>query len=72
MPALAPRRLLPAPTVARAIRVAARRSQQEVADAVGVHRVTLARWESGERRPRGHRREIYAAVLDEMQRDRPA
>jgi DNA-binding transcriptional regulator YiaG len=42
-------------------------SQQQLADELHVHRVTVARWELGERVPRGDIRLRYIALLDELQ-----
>jgi DNA-binding transcriptional regulator YiaG len=60
-------RKLPPPSIARAIRHEAGVSQQQVADELGVNRVTVARWELGERAPRGELRLRYIALLDELQ-----
>ena len=60
-------RRLPSPAVARAIRDAAGVSQQQLADELGVNRVTVARWELGERTPRGELRLRYTDLLDELQ-----
>jgi DNA-binding transcriptional regulator YiaG len=62
-------RRLPPPTIARAIRREAGVSQQRLASELGVHRVTVARWEIGMRVPRGALRLHYADVLDELQRE---
>ena len=62
-------RRLPPPTVARAIRREAGVSQQRLASELGVHRVTVARWEIGMRVPHGSLRQRYADVLDELQRE---
>lgn len=59
------RRLPPAP-VAKAIRAAAGVSQQQVADELGVDRVTVARWEGGQRRPRGALLSRYVDLLDAL------
>jgi transcriptional regulator with XRE-family HTH domain len=59
---------LPPPTRAREIRMAAGISQQRLADELGVDRVTVARWELGDRRPRGQLLMRYARVLIELQR----
>lgn len=59
-------RRLPPPAVARAIRDAAGVSQQQVADELGVNRVSVARWELGERVPRGELRLRYIDLLDEL------
>lgn len=59
---------LPAPTVARAIREAAGVPQTRMAEELSVHRLTVARWESGERHPRGTNRIAYAQLLSELQK----
>ncbi|MFA9272558.1 MAG: helix-turn-helix transcriptional regulator [Baekduiaceae bacterium] len=56
---------------ARALRVAADLTLEEIASAVGVSRQALAGWEKGERRPGGNNARHYAAVLQEL-RDRAA
>jgi transcriptional regulator with XRE-family HTH domain len=60
-------RRLPAPPVARAIRMAAGATQEQVAEQLGVDRVTVARWEAGARRPRLAMRLRYAQLLSELQ-----
>lgn len=62
-------RALPTPALARAIRQAAGVSQQRLADELGVGRVTVTRWESGERRPRGPLAVAYAQLLAELRRE---
>ena len=57
---------LPMPPVARAVRQAAGATQSRVAEALGVHRLTVSRWETGERRPRGEMRARYASLLAEL------
>jgi transcriptional regulator with XRE-family HTH domain len=69
MTVLRARRRLPAPAVNRAIRRAAGCTQCEVAAALNVNRVTVARWESGERVPRGELRDRYAELLDGLQQE---
>lgn len=59
-------RRLPPPSIARAIRDEADVSQQQLADELGVNRVTIARWELGERVPRGELRLRYIDLLDEL------
>jgi DNA-binding transcriptional regulator YiaG len=55
---------LPPPAIARAIRESAGITQQQLADAVHVHRVTLARWESDRSaKPKGELRARYAVAL---------
>ena len=63
------RRRIPTPAVARAIRLAAGVSQARIASEVGVHPVTVARWESGARRPSGEVGQRYLQLLDELQRE---
>ncbi len=53
---------------ARLIRVEAGLSLSELAQAVGVDRGTIWRWESGRRRPRGPAAERYLAALEELSR----
>lgn len=57
---------LPTPEKARLIREAAGISQTQLAEAIGVHRMTILRWENGERRPRGLHLTAYCAALQEM------
>ncbi len=59
-------RTLPEPQVARMIRLSADVSQERIAQELGVHRMTVARWESGLRRPRGAMRARYAQLLREL------
>jgi DNA-binding transcriptional regulator YiaG len=60
---------LPAPRLAAAIRVAAGVTQGRLAEELGVHRVSVARWESGARKPRGKMRAAYARVLEDLKRE---
>jgi DNA-binding transcriptional regulator YiaG len=62
-------RRLPPPPLARAIREAADVSQERMAGELGVHRVTVARWETGRRRPRGQLLHSYLALLDELRQE---
>jgi transcriptional regulator with XRE-family HTH domain len=59
-------RRLPPPPLAKAIREAAGVSQQRLADELGVHRVSVARWELGLRRPRGRLLVAYIDLLDAL------
>jgi len=63
------RRRVPPPAVARAVRTAAGVPQDAVADELGVHRVTVARWELGTRRPRGELAQRYADVLECLRKE---
>lgn len=60
---------LPPPHLAKAIREAAGVSQQRLADELGVHRVSVARWELGLRRPRGRLLVAYTDLLDALRRE---
>lgn len=60
------RRRLPAPAMARAIRLEAGVSQQRLAAELGCHRMTVARWETGARHPRGALAVRWAEVLDSL------
>lgn len=57
---------LPAPAMARAIRLAAGVTQDDMAQELEVHRVSITRWEAGRRRPRGALAGAYAQLLDEL------
>jgi len=59
---------LPKPARARAIREAAGLSQGRIALELGVHRITVSRWENGERCPRGASRLAWADLLDTLRR----
>lgn len=59
-------RRLPAPSVAKAIREAAGVSASAVADELGVHRMTVCRWEDGSRRPHGDLLRHYVELLDAL------
>ena len=59
-------RYLPSPPERRALREKAGLSQGAIADAVGVRRSTISRWESGDRVPQGELALTYATVLDEI------
>ena len=60
---------IPPPRVARAIRLAAGLSQERMAEELGIDRSLLARWELGERRPRGPRGRAYGHVLAALKRE---
>ncbi len=65
------RRRLPKPSTARAIREEAGISQQRMATEIGVDRMTLARWESGRRKPRPRAAASSAALLDQLRQVSP-
>jgi DNA-binding transcriptional regulator YiaG len=58
---------LPPPEAARDIRLAAGVTQERLAQELGVHRMTVQRWETGERRPSGVHRAAYATLLEALQ-----
>lgn len=62
---------LPTPEAARQIRLAAGVSQERLASELGVHRMTVVRWETGERAPRGLHRTVYANLLRELEQALP-
>jgi transcriptional regulator with XRE-family HTH domain len=62
------RRRLPQAPLARAIREAAGISQGRLAEELGVGRVTVTRWEGGQRQPRGSTAAAYAELLDQLKR----
>lgn len=61
-------RSLPPPREAAAIRRAGRITQERLAEELGVHAMTVARWEAGRRIPRGAVRVAYARLLGEISR----
>jgi transcriptional regulator with XRE-family HTH domain len=56
-------RSLPPPAMRRALRLRAGLTQQDVAYLLGVARVSVTRWESGEREPRRSEGARYAVLL---------
>lgn len=56
------------PAIAKTIRLTAGVSQERLAEELGVHRVTIARWEDGSRTPRGPLLIGYLELLRELQR----
>lgn len=62
----------PVPAIAKAIREAAQVSQARLAEELGVHRVTVARWEDGTRRPSGSTLGCYLALLEQLRALGPA
>ena len=62
-------RRLPSPALRKAIRSDAGVSQARLATELGVHRVSVARWECGARDPRGELRKRYTDLLEELQRE---
>jgi len=65
---------LPAPPTARQIREAAGVSQARLASELGVHEITVHRWEAGTHAPQGALRLAYGRLLsdlDQITRDMP-
>lgn len=60
---------LPPPAMRRHLREAAGLSQQDLADYLGVTRVSVGRWEAGERTPKGEHLRRYAESLRMMSRE---
>ncbi|MFB7936039.1 helix-turn-helix domain-containing protein [Streptomyces sp. NPDC056049] len=57
---------LPQPAERRRLREAARLSQQDIADAMGVTRAAVGHWETGLRSPRGRLLAEYVEVIRAM------
>jgi DNA-binding transcriptional regulator YiaG len=60
-------RAIAASGLARKLREHARLSRAEVADAAGVHRNSILRWESGARCPRGDAAIRWLRILEDLQ-----
>ncbi|MFC9431905.1 helix-turn-helix transcriptional regulator [Streptomyces sp. NPDC056987] len=58
--------VLPPPRVRAQLRLAAGLTQKDVADAVGVKRVAVARWELGQSHPRRPHRDAYMHLLQRL------
>ncbi|MEV4872844.1 helix-turn-helix domain-containing protein [Streptomyces syringium] len=58
--------VLPPPQVRQQLRLAAGLTQQEVAEALGVKRLAVARWELGETYPRRPHRGAYKHLLKRL------
>ncbi|MEU7649883.1 helix-turn-helix transcriptional regulator [Streptomyces huasconensis] len=63
---------LPSPRVRQQLRVTAGLTQAEVADAIGVKRVAVARWEAGVAKPHRGNRLKYAHFLRRLAQKFPA
>ncbi|MFF7780415.1 helix-turn-helix transcriptional regulator [Streptomyces tanashiensis] len=57
---------LPTPALRASLRLAHNLTQQDVADALGVHRVQVNRWEMGKSEPRNPHRRDYIRLLEEL------
>ncbi|MCY0946980.1 helix-turn-helix transcriptional regulator [Streptomyces antarcticus] len=58
--------VLPPPRVRSQLRLAANLTQQEIADAVGVKRLAVVRWELGKSTPRRPQRQAYIHLLKRL------
>ena len=58
--------VLPPPRVRQRLRLAAGLSQSDVAEAVGVKRLAVARWELGQAHPRKPHRQVYSHFLKRL------
>ena len=58
-----PTNLLPPPDVRARLRKASGLTQEEVAQAFGVHRMAFLRWENGQATPRARHRSAYLRLL---------
>ncbi|MEV6682236.1 helix-turn-helix transcriptional regulator [Streptomyces erythrochromogenes] len=58
--------VLPPPHVRQQLRLAAGLTQLEVAEAVGVKRLAVARWELGQTNPRRPHRAVYMHLLKRL------
>lgn len=59
-------RRTPSGRLARELRRSAGLTQADVAQALGVNRVTVTRWETGVQRPHGELRDRWADLLNEI------
>ncbi|MFE0776918.1 helix-turn-helix transcriptional regulator [Streptomyces sp. NPDC058861] len=64
--------VLPPPRVRAQLRLAAGLTQQDVADAVGVQRLAVVRWELGKSTPRRPQRDVYIHLLKRLAKRFPA
>ncbi|MCX5207577.1 helix-turn-helix domain-containing protein [Streptomyces sp. NBC_00237] len=62
---------LPAPQVRQQLRLAAGLTQAEVAEAIGVKRLAVARWEAGATQPHRGNRRAYAHLLRKLAAKHP-
>jgi HTH-type transcriptional regulator/antitoxin MqsA len=63
------RKRLPSPAIRVAIRKEARVTQAQMADQLGVHRVTFASWEKGDLRPTDEHCLAYLELLEALQKE---
>ncbi|XVV39773.1 helix-turn-helix transcriptional regulator (plasmid) [Streptomyces sp. CA-100214] len=63
---------LPPPRIRQQLRIAGGLTQAEVAKAIGVQRVAVARWEAGLTQPHRNNRLKYAELLRRLAEEHPA
>ncbi|WP_244905440.1 helix-turn-helix transcriptional regulator [Streptomyces agglomeratus] len=63
---------LPPPPVRQQLRLAGGLTQAELAEAIGVQRVAVARWEAGLTQPHRNNRLKYAKLLRQLAEEHPA
>ncbi|MDV5143195.1 helix-turn-helix transcriptional regulator [Streptomyces sp. SBC-4] len=63
---------LPPPHVRQQLRVAANLTQAEIAEAIGVKRLAVVRWEAGLTQPHRGNRLKYAELLRRLAKEHPA
>lgn len=63
---------LPPPHVRQQLRLAGGLTQADVAEAIGVQRVAVARWEAGLTQPHRNNRLKYAKLLRQLAEEHPA
>jgi transcriptional regulator with XRE-family HTH domain len=61
--------LLPAPDQRRSIRIAYGVSQKDIADVLGVSRLTVSMWERGQTEPKAEHAQKYAELLQSMSQE---
>ncbi|MGW3360562.1 helix-turn-helix transcriptional regulator [Streptomyces bungoensis] len=62
---------LPPPSIRAELRRAHQLTQQQVAEAIGVHRVQVVRWENGQAEPRNPHRRAYLRLLEGLASQHP-
>ncbi|MEU6594707.1 helix-turn-helix transcriptional regulator [Streptomyces sp. NPDC046881] len=62
---------LPPPRIRAELRRAHRLTQQEVAEAIGVHRIQVVRWENGQAKPRNPHLRAYLRLLEGLAAQHP-
>ena len=68
---LRPPAKLPPPSIRAELRRAHQLTQQQVAEAIGVHRIQVVRWETGRAEPRNPHRRAYLRLLDGLASQHP-